>query len=235
MDVHQRGKQLAARPLIVFDVNETLLDLEALTPIFERILGDRWAMRLWFMQLITYSQALTLADIYVPFTDIGAAILAMLAQARGMKISEADRRELTDRFATMPPHAEVPGALRRLKSEGFRLFTLTNNTAAISRRQLAHAQILDVFEQCFSVEESHCYKPAPEVYAVVTAALKVPAITLYMVACHTWDTIGAMSAGWNAALIKRSGNDVIDALPEPEITGCDLNEVVDRLIATYKR
>src|SRR5215469_17129321 len=123
MDVHQRGKQLAARPLIVFDVNETLLDLEAMTPTFERIFGDRSAMRLWFMQLITYSQALTLADIYVPFADIGAAILAMLGEARGIKIGEAERRELTERFATMPPHAEVPGALWRLKSETYAVVT----------------------------------------------------------------------------------------------------------------
>ena len=226
---------MAELPLIVFDVNETLLDLETMTPTFERVFGDRSAMRLWFMQLIIYSQALTLADIYVPFTDIGAAVLAMLGEARGIKIGEAERRELTDRFATMPPHAEVPGALRRLKSEGFRLFTLTNNTAAISRRQLAHAELLDVFEQCFSVDESHRYKPAPEAYAVVTRALKVSAAMTYMVACHTWDTVGAVSASWNAAFIKRAGNDVIDVLPEPPITGCDLNEVADRLIATYRR
>jgi len=221
---------LAELPLIVFDVNETLLDLETMTPTFERVFGDRSAMRLWFMQLIIYSQALTLADIYVPFTDIGAAVLAMLGEARGIKIGEAERRELTDRFATMPPHAEVPGALRRLKSEGFRLFTLTNNTAAISRRQLAHAELLDVFEQCFSVDESHRYKPAPEAYAVVTRALKVSAAMIYMVACHTWDTVGAVSASWNAAFIKRAGNDVIDVLPEPLITGRDPNEVADRLL-----
>ena len=226
---------MAELPLIVFDVNETLLDLETMTPTFERVFGDRSAMRLWFMQLIIYSQALTLADIYVPFTDIGAAILTMLGQARGIKIGEADRRKLTDRFATMPPHAEVPGALWRLKSESFRLFTLTNNTAAISRRQLAHAELLDVFEQCFSVDESHRYKPAPEAYAVVTRALKVSAAMLYLVACHTWDTIGAVSAGWNAAFIKRTGNDAIDVLPEPHITVCDLNELADRLIASYKR
>jgi hypothetical protein len=41
------------RPLIVFDVNETLLDLETMVPIFERIFGDRSAMRLWFANLPT--------------------------------------------------------------------------------------------------------------------------------------------------------------------------------------
>jgi hypothetical protein len=32
-----------------------------------------------------------------------------------------------------------------------------------------------------------------------------------MIACHTWDTLGAVAAGWQAALIKRVGNDVLDA------------------------
>ena len=68
-----------ARPLIVFDVNETLLDLQTMEPIFERIFSERQAMRLWFANLIMYSAALTVAGCYVPFTDIGAAVMKMLA------------------------------------------------------------------------------------------------------------------------------------------------------------
>jgi 2-haloacid dehalogenase len=45
-------------PMIVFDVNETLLDLETMTPIFERIFREPLAMRLWFANLILYSEAL---------------------------------------------------------------------------------------------------------------------------------------------------------------------------------
>ena len=41
-------------PFIVFDVNETLLDLESLAPTFERIFGERSALRSWFAQLILY-------------------------------------------------------------------------------------------------------------------------------------------------------------------------------------
>ena len=64
---------MAALPLIVFDVNETLLDLGTMEPTFERIFGDKSAMRLWFANFIMYSAALTVAGCYVPFTDIGAA------------------------------------------------------------------------------------------------------------------------------------------------------------------
>ena len=41
--------------VIVFDVNETLLDIEILNPFFERIFGDARVMRQWFAELIVYS------------------------------------------------------------------------------------------------------------------------------------------------------------------------------------
>jgi hypothetical protein len=53
-------------PLLVFDVNETLLDLETMAPTFERIFDDKSAMWLWFSNLILYSAALTLAGHYAP-------------------------------------------------------------------------------------------------------------------------------------------------------------------------
>ena len=43
---------MPALPLIVFDVNETLLDLQTMEPVFERIFGDRKDMRLWETQLL---------------------------------------------------------------------------------------------------------------------------------------------------------------------------------------
>ena len=118
---------MAPPPLIVFDVNETLLDLQTMEPTFQRIFGEKCAMRLWFDNLILYSSALTVAGCYVPFTDIGSAVMKMLAETRGIKIDEKDKEELTEKFSTMPPHPEVPAALRKLRNAGFRIFTLTDN------------------------------------------------------------------------------------------------------------
>ena len=114
--------------IIVFDVNETLLDLDSIRPVFDRMFKEPEAMRLWLANLITYSEALTLAGVYVPFTDIGGAVLRMLASTMGKTIEGSDAAELTNRSASMPPHPEVPDALRRLRDDGFRLFTLTDNT-----------------------------------------------------------------------------------------------------------
>ena len=44
-------------------------------------------------------------------------------------------------------------------------------------------------------------------------------------ACHTWDTLGAVAAGWEAALIKRVGNDVLGW--GPPVTSVKLVEIRD--------
>jgi 2-haloacid dehalogenase len=224
------------QPVIVFDVNETLLDLDTLHPVLDRIFRDPAALRLWFAQLITYSEALTLAGVYVPFTDIGAAVLRMLAAARDIEITDDDAAELTERFATMPPHPEVPVALRRLRDHGFRLFTLTDNTLAISGRQLEHAGVIDVFERRFSVDETvRRHKPAPEAYHSVAAALELDPRDICLIACHVWDTIGAQSAGWQAGLILRQGNAPLGVGPQPDYIGRNLDEIAGQMIDKYNR
>jgi 2-haloacid dehalogenase len=193
---------VAALPLIVFDVNETLLDLQTMEPIFERIFGERQAMRLWFANFIMYSAALTVAGHYVPFTDIGSAVMKMLADTQGIKIGDADKKELTEQFSTMPPHREVPAALRKLRDAGFRLFTLTDNLLEVQTRQLEHGGIAGCFERRFSADGVKHHKPARQAYAYVERELGVEPAQLCLIACHTWDTLGAVAAGWEAALIK---------------------------------
>jgi 2-haloacid dehalogenase len=226
---------MTALPLIVFDVNETLLDLETMEPTFERIFADKGAMRLWFANFIMYSAALTVAGCYVPFTDIGSAVMKMMADTRGIKIDEADKRELTERFSTMPPHREVPAALRKLRKAGFRLFTLTDNLLEVQTRQLQHGGIVDLFERRFSADGAKHHKPSREAYAYVERELGARPSEFCLIACHTWDTLGAAAAGWEAALIKRRGNEVLGVGPQPNIVGADLDDVADQLIARHTR
>jgi len=225
---------MAALPMIVFDVNETLLDLQTMEPIFERIFGGKDAMRLWFANLIMYSVVLTEVDSYVPFTDIGSAVMKMLADTRSIRIADDDKKELKEKFSTMPPHPDVLIALPKLRAAGFRLFTLTNNLVEVQVHQLKHGGIGDLFERIFSVESVKRHKPAPQTYAHVEKELGVKPSQLCLVACHTWDTLGALAAGWEAALVKRAGNDVLSVGPQPQIVGNDLNDIADELIARHK-
>lgn len=224
---------MKALPLIVFDVNETLLDLTTMEPIFERIFRDKGAMRFWFANLIMYSSALTVAGCYVPFTDIGSAVMKMLADTRGIRIEDADKRELVEKFSAMPPHPEVPAALQKLRKAGFRLFTLTDNLLEVQTRQLEQGGIADFFERRFSADGVKHHKPSPQAYAYVERELEAEPSQLCLIACHTWDTLGAVAAGWKAALIRRPGNDLLGVGPQPYITGANLNDVADQLIVQH--
>jgi 2-haloacid dehalogenase len=221
-------------PLLVFDVNETLLDLDALAPHFERMFGEGAALREWFAQLILYSEAITLSDNYAPFGELGAAVLHMLAASRGVHIGEEDIQALKEAVATMPPHPEVPGALSRLRDAGFRLFTLTNNPKATCARQLERAGVSRLFERQFSVDDGvHRYKPAREVYRAVQASLQARPADLWMIACHTWDILGAAAAGWNTAFITRPGNATLAVGGQPLIVGADADIVAKALIERF--
>jgi 2-haloacid dehalogenase len=225
---------MAVLPLIGFDVNETLLDLTTLEPTFERIFREKGTLRLWFANFILYSSALTVAGCYVPFTDIGSAVMKMLADTRGIRIEEADKKELIEKFSTMPTHPEVPGALQKLREAGFRLFTLTDNLPEVQTRQLEHAGIVGFFERRFSADGVKHHKPSRLACAQVERSLGVEPSQLCLIACHTWDTLGALAAGWRAALIKRVGNDLLGVGPQAQIVGADLDDVADRLIARHK-
>jgi len=133
-----------ALPLIVFDVNETLLDLDAMEPTFERIFGDKSTMRLWFADLILYSAALTVARCYVPFTDIGSAVMTMLADTRGVKIEDRDKKELTEKFSTMPPHPEGPGGAKETARSRVSALHAHRHVLDVQTRQLKHGGIVDL-------------------------------------------------------------------------------------------
>jgi 2-haloacid dehalogenase len=53
-----------------------------------------------------------------------------------------------------------------------------------------------------------------------------------MVAAHAWDTIGAQSAGYSAALITRPGNAplALDGLPQPTLIAADLRALAAQLL-----
>ena len=50
--------------IIVFDVNETLLDVDALKPHFARAFGDELVLREWFATVLLYSEVASLAGPY---------------------------------------------------------------------------------------------------------------------------------------------------------------------------
>jgi 2-haloacid dehalogenase len=216
--------------VIAFDVNETLLDLRALDGPFEQLLGSPSLRGPWFAQMLQLSFVGGLTGDYVDFTTAQRAALQMVAARTGKTVSEDAVDEIVDRMSSLPPHAEVPAALARLRDTPLTLVALTNSVQAVAEAQLRNAGISDSFDGVMSADAVRALKPAGAPYTAVAGRYGVPIGEVRLVAAHSWDVSGALAAGARAAFVGRPGMVTSPLGPQPDIVEPDLTAVVDRII-----
>jgi 2-haloacid dehalogenase len=93
-----------ARPkVILFDVNETLLDLQPMKDHIGELLGaGPGAARLWFTTLLQYPLVGMVAGKYLDFAEVGAAYLRMVAENHGVELSEEEAKEAVAPMRSLP-------------------------------------------------------------------------------------------------------------------------------------
>lgn len=219
------------KPVLIFDMNETLLDLEEVRHSVSNILGGgSETVALWFETMLHYSLVDTVTDRYHNFGEIGASALMMLARNRGIDLGLEEAQQTLEPIRTVPPFPEVPAALEQLKEKGFRLHVLTNSPRAGMETQLKNAGIDRFFEQRLSVEDIGLYKPHRHVYRWGARQLKVHPEDCLFIAAHGWDIAGAMAAGMRVAFIARSGQQTYPLAPEPDWVTPDIDQLTRTLI-----
>jgi 2-haloacid dehalogenase len=214
----------------VFDVNETLLDLGALDPHFERIFGDASTRQAWFGQFLALWLTEMVTGEYKDFGTIGGGALEMVAERQGVDLSEEDKQQILGGMQELPPHPEVEENLSRLRDAGIRLAALTNSTQQVADAQIDDSGLRNYFEQILSADAVERLKQAPEPYRMAAGSLGVEVGQVRLVAAHAWDVVGAMRAGCASAFVARSGM-VLNPLAErPDVVGSDLREVADQIL-----
>jgi 2-haloacid dehalogenase len=216
--------------IVAFDVNETLLDLTPLDPLFEEAFGDAALRQQWFAQMLQLSFVGGLTGRYVDFSTAQRAALQMLARLRGVDLGDYQRERILDGMRTLPPHPEVPAALDRLKAAGFRLATLTNSPLDVAQDQVRNAGIADRLDAVLSADQVQALKPRPEPYALVARTFDVAAPEVRLVAAHAWDVAGALAAGCAAAFVCRPGKVPSPLGDQPDIVADDLVAVADVIV-----
>lgn len=214
----------------VFDVNETLLDLGALDPHFERIFGDASTRQAWFGQFLALWLTEMVTGEYKDFGTIGGGALEMVAERQGVDLSEEDKQQILGGMQELPPHPEVEENLSRLRDAGIRLAALTNSTQQVADAQIDNSGLREYFEQVLSADAVECLKPSPEPYRMAAGSLGVEVGQVRLVAAHAWDVVGAMRAGCAAAFVARPGMILNPLAERPDVVGSDLREVADQIL-----
>jgi 2-haloacid dehalogenase len=215
--------------LLLFDVNETLLDLTPLRASIRRVLPGADSPKLWFTTMLHYATAMSLAGQHASLPDIGAAVLRMLAEGRGIALSEQQAQTAIAPIARLPAYPDVAPALARLRAAGFRMAALSNSTTIGLRSQLDYAGLGCCFDAQFSVDESGVYKPHPSVYLRAVSRMRVAPEEAMLVAAHGWDVGGAGWAGLRSAFVRRNEQAPFPLAEPPELLVADIGELADRL------
>lgn len=203
--------------VLLFDVNETLLDLTPVKQGINEILQDDDGATLWFLTMLHHSLVMTVSGQHADLMAIGAAALQMLAGNRGIALGASEARQAMSAMRSLPAHPDVLPALERLKHAGYRLATLTNSSQAGVEAQLQHAMLAGFFERQLSVETPQRFKPHHAVYAWAAREMAVDPAECMLVAAHGWDVAGAKWAGLQTAFIARAGQQLFPLARPPDL------------------
>jgi 2-haloacid dehalogenase len=221
------------RPVVVFDVNETLLDLAPIGDAFDETLGDADAAGQWFARLLELSWVAAITGEYHSFAELGGAAVQMVFEARGLEVEPAQTAAVVGVMRRLPPHPDVAPGLDLLADADFRLAALTNSPSEVARAQLEHAGLIERFERLMSVEMVATFKPSAEVYRAAAAELGVETGDMVMVAAHAWDIAGAMAAGCRGAFVSRPGRVLSPLQAVPDLVASDVTGVARLIIQSF--
>ena len=224
--------ETANHHVLVFDVNETLLDLRALAAPFENVFGDGAIFSQWFAQVIQSALLTVVTGPYQDFVQVGRSALDMLAERRGLVLDDEQRNLILGTMRTLPPHPDVIPALEILKDAGFRMAALTNSPPQLAEAQLTHAELTPFMERIMSVDAVQSLKPAAKVYEYAAEQLGIKPAKMRLIAAHSWDVAGAMRAGCAAGFVARPGMVLEPLFPAPDIIGADMISVAEKIVAT---
>ncbi len=220
------------RHTILFDINETVLDLNTLKPKFKTAFGDESVMATWFSMLLHSSTVCIMTNVRTNFATLAGTMLESIAARMAITLSDKARDDILNGFASLPAHHDIKPALTQLQSAGFRTVAFSNSSLNLISTQMTNAGLTEYFDEIISVEETGSFKPDPAVYKFAAKQLNQPLESLRLVATHDWDTHGALSVGMRAAYINRSDVIYHPLYRQPDIYASTMKDIVKQIIKT---
>lgn len=210
----------------VFDAYGTLLDFGSAAKGEVEALGDKAdkLIEVWRVAQLEYTWLRSLMQRHADFWQVTGEALDYAMDHLG--IEDAGLRErLLEAYRVLKPYPEVAGTLARLEAAGIRSAVLSNGSRAMLDAAFGAAGLTNRLDAILSADSVGVFKPAPEVYALATLELEVPAARVAFFSSNSWDIHGASSFGFRAFWVNRRGA-VADRLPGgPELTLPSLDSV----------
>lgn len=215
---------------VLFDMNETLLDLTVLEKSFAKYFEDKYVLKYWFAKLLHSSTVIGGMDEYTDFGKLSEAALESVFIESGKELTKEIKLDILGSFRKLPAYGDVPEALKLLKDNGINIMSVTNSSYDMVKEQLVNARLISLFDSYYSVESVQKYKPFKDIYHHVLNEEKIRADETVMVATHDWDLFGAKKVGLVTAYIKRKEDQYNPYYLKPDLSNTDLVALAKEII-----
>jgi len=191
------------KPVLFFDVIETLFSLEPLRASFQQLGMPEGSDKVFFAQLLRDAFALSATGQFYSFPEIAAASLEVLLQGAGQDANQEQVQALLKTFSQLPPHPDVKAGLEKARKGGAEVVLLTNGSKQNTEGLLKAGKLTSLVDQIVSIETLQVWKPKPQVYIKAAQKLGVEPQAACLIAAHAWDLQGAQQAGLNTVWVRR--------------------------------
>ena len=214
----------------VFDAYGTLFDVHTAVGKHRPRLGDLAdpVSTLWRTKQLEYTWLRSLMGHHADFWKVTQDALDFAFDMHGIENPDL-REDLMAAYLKLDCYPEVPEALSKLKSRGFRLAILSNGTPAMLGAAVKNSGLEDLIEKNLSVEEVGIYKPDPRVYRMAVEDLGVTPSDIVFQSSNAWDAAGASAFGFKVAWVNRFGQSEERLPGRPDVEIKNLMELPELL------
>ena len=216
---------------VLFDMNETLLNLNLLKEKFDEHFNDKFVLKYWFTKVLHSSTVLGGMDEYTDFGKLTEAALESVFIESGKELTNKTKTDILGAFRKLPAYNDVSEALKLLKENNIKVIAVSNSSLEMIKEQLTNANIIDLFDSYYSVDSVEKYKPFEAIYNYVVNEEHLKTEETVMVATHDWDLFGAKKAGLKTAYIKRKEDQFNPYYPKTDMYDKDLVELMREIIS----
>ncbi len=186
----------------VFDAYGTLFDVHSVIEAGREITRDPAALSaLWRQKQLEYTWLRSLMGRYEDFWQITEAALRYAIRHLALSAADAQIDRLMAAYLSLACFPEVKAALARLAPRPCAI--LSNGTPGMLRAAVGSSGLGPWLQHVLSVDAVKVFNPAPAVYALAPAALRLPADQILFVSSNAWDVVGAKAFGFQVAWCNR--------------------------------
>ena len=213
----------------VFDAYGTLFDVHSVVlRDGMNIPGDLQALSAeWRQKQLEYTWLRSLMQRYVDFWDVTEAALRSAVRHLEIEASDVQLDSLMEAYLFPSAFPDVGPTLGALK--GRPLAILSNGSPRMLESAVRHNGLESYFAEIISADRVKTYKPSPQVYALGTEILNLPASDILFISSNSWDAAGAKAFGYKVCWCNRSTTQMEYLGCTPDLTVPRLDHIAPRL------